>query len=144
MVIGTLWELGSPASRRANAEHAGRGAEHAGTWGHAGHRVRVGAKARGGGGGTCGDMRRARRSNAECKRGRRGVSTARLPDSAAHMSPETCFYVFLLVVLYLKLRRSNARRAELGLRESRLNDLSRPVEIEREMGSKRNTKDKNT
>ena len=60
------------------------------------------------------------------------------------MSPETCFYVFLLVVLHLKLRRPNARRAELGLRESRLAGLSRPVKIEREMGSKRNTKGKNT
>lgn len=89
-------------------------------------------------------MRRAMRSNAECKRGRRGVSTARLPGIAAHMSPETCFYVFLLVVLHLKLRRPNARRAELVLRESRLAGLSHPVKIEREMGSKRNTKGKNT
>lgn len=89
-------------------------------------------------------MRRAMRSNAECKRGRRGVSTARLPGIAAHMSPETCFHVFLLVVLHLKLRRPNARRAELVLRESRLAGLSRPVKIERKMGSKRNTKGKNT
>lgn len=60
------------------------------------------------------------------------------------MSPETCFYVFLLVVLYLKLRRSNARRAELGLRENCLSDLGCPVKIERETGFKRNIKGKNT
>lgn len=123
------------AARHGNARGRGIGARQARSRArrHPGHE-----------GGACGGMRRAMRSNAECKRGRRGVSTARLPSIAAHMSPETCFYVFLLVVLHLKLRRPNARRAELVLRESRLADLSRPVKIERKMGSKRNTKGKNT
>lgn len=58
--------------------------------------------------------------------------------------PRDLFYVFLLIVLYLKLRRSNARRAELGLRENRLSDLGCPVKIERETVFKRNIKGKNT
>lgn len=66
------------------------------------------------------------------------------PGHCCAHEPRDLFYVFLLVVLHLKLRRPNARRAELVLRESRLAGLSRPVKIERKMGSKRNTKGKNT